>query len=115
MTHWIPADLKGVVTFFSAYDLWDYSVLDYHTCRTCHGNTYGLYQGDELRSLFPFLVILDEELIYPAVHTNCHCEMRRVTDGQDGRVLEKEDLSLDYEVSVDNYNFLEDLDFGGYW
>ena len=112
-TDWIPSELKGVVTFFSAYDLWDYSNLNYHTCKECISNAYGIYQGNELRSLFPFLIVLDEDLISPDVHPNCSCAMHRVTNGQDERLLGKDDLSVEYDIYVEID--LGDLDFGGYW
>ena len=112
---WIPEDLKGVVTFFSQYDLWDYSNINYHTCKNCIENSSTIYQGDMLRSLFPYLVILDEETIWPSVHPNCTCTMKRVTNGQDERLLEKEDLSLEYEVNVPINIDEVTQDFGGYW
>ena len=112
---WIPEELKGVVTFFSAYDLWDYSNINYHTCKKCIDNSDLVYQGDTLRSLFPFLVILGEDEIWPCVHPNCTCTMRRITSGQDERLIEKADLSLEYEVDFPVN--IEDVtqDFGGVW
>jgi len=118
---WIPDELKGVVTFFSEYDLWDYSNINYHTCQTCVGNSSTVYQGDELRSLFPFLAILDEDTIYPEVHPNCTCVMRRVTNGQDDRLIGK-DVQADYDVPVAveasssyGFDFGGLNEFGGYW
>ena len=104
---WIPADLKGQVTFFSEYDLWDYGITNINTCKECKADVIGVYQGNELRSLFPDLVILNEDEIAPCVHPNCACVMRRLTDAQLGEV----DREKYFDVSIDEVS----LELGGVW
>ena len=104
---WIPPDLKGLMTFFSEYDVWDYGITNVNTCKVCDGNMVGVYQGHELRSLFPNLVIMDEDAIAPNVHPNCACVMRRLTDAQ----LSEVDREQYFEVNIDEVS----LEIGGHW
>ena len=69
-------------TFFSAYDLWEYTaVLDDRLCEKCLGyEATPRYLGSELRMLFPYLEIVDENTINVNVHPNCRCTLTRITE-----------------------------------
>ena len=82
----IPPDLKG--PFFGEYDLWMYdAVLDNKLCLDCLENEANpRFLGGELRTKFPYMVVLDENTIGGPepngdglVHPNCRCRLRRVT------------------------------------
>lgn len=74
----VPNWLRGRVTFFSDYDLWQYySQQDTRLCLECSRWGNALLPGHILRSTFPWLDIMDENLIYPNVHKNCRCHLRR--------------------------------------
>ena len=75
----IPPQARGRVTFFSDWDLWLYElILDDRLCSECAGHASGMFQGSHIRLLFPYLEIVDEDLIDVLVHPNCRCELRRV-------------------------------------
>lgn len=78
----IPPDLRGRITFFSANDFWFYiAVMDGVTCQKCKPNNGDIFTGDELRTEFQYLEIVDEDTIYVKLHPNCRCILHRVNWG----------------------------------
>ena len=77
---WIPEPLKGRVTYFSDYDLWQYKSALWvgHTCNPCAMHDNGLFQGSRLRMMFPYMQIVSEDEIEPRVHPRCLCKMSRL-------------------------------------
>lgn len=80
-----PVGIYGNLTFYGADDEWLF--LAYHTDNTCDNcasmdeDTYG---GYELRQLFKWHIIVDENTIYARVHPHCGCTLTRVTFVDDG-------------------------------
>lgn len=80
----IPKNLRGS-SFFSEYDLWDYQELGdpEDECEYCKEHGDHTYSGSELRSLFPDLIVVTEDAIYPNVHMTlwgkqtCKCLLTR--------------------------------------
>ena len=86
----IPASLKGK-SFFSMFDVWTYIAegpLDTN-CPKCMELDAQDFTGTYLRAMFPDLVILDEDTIYPNVHMTlwgkdtCKCILRRTNEPYD--------------------------------
>lgn len=81
----IPEELLGV-GFFGAYDLWEYYELgDVNSeCEYCKEYGGKAFAGNQLRTIFPDLIIEDEDTIYPNVHMTlwgketCQCSLIRV-------------------------------------
>jgi hypothetical protein len=48
-------------------------------CRDCEEYDGQSFSGEELRLVFPYLEIVDQDLIYPKVHPNCRCALIRVS------------------------------------
>ena len=71
------------ITFFSVMDVWRYvAVLDGVTCEVCRQyEGFEEFTGAMLRSLFPFLEIVDTDLIMVNAHPNCRCYLERVMQG----------------------------------
>lgn len=89
-TQRIPQELRRV-TYFSIYDQWDmHMVYDNRTCERCLPHL-GSYSGNDLRITFPFLEIIDENLIYAHVHPNCRCYLMRIANPMDPRMYEPEE------------------------
>lgn len=85
-------------TFFGNYDFWMYIAegpLDTNcdTCMTLDGQDF---VGMQLRSMFPDLVVMDEDTIYPNVHQTlwgtetCKCVLRRL----DSHALDPSDFTV---------------------
>ena len=81
---WIPEELRDW-GFFSVNDIWAYeSENTENRCENCDQFVGMTFFGDELRSMFPDLIIESSELIYPNVHMTlwgtetCKCKLRRV-------------------------------------
>jgi len=76
----IPPDIKK--TFFSRFDVWIYNaVLDNKLCLKClEFEKTPRYFGDQLRVLFPYLEIVDENTIKANVHPRCRCFLTRLTE-----------------------------------
>jgi len=76
----IPPDIKK--TFFSRFDVWIYhAVLDNKLCDQCLAfEKQPRYFGSEIRSLFPYLEIQDENTIKANVHPHCRCFLTRLTE-----------------------------------
>lgn len=68
------------ITFFSRADTWRYvAVLDDRTCEVCRRyEGHEEFTGAMLHSLFPFLEIVDVDLIMVHAHLNCRCYLERV-------------------------------------
>lgn len=78
---WIPDDLKKPgTTFFSPYDYWVFIEHDDgKLCNRCYMiSLMGLFLGSELRLMFPYLEIIDEDTIKANIHPNCRCILRRL-------------------------------------
>lgn len=79
----IPDKLKHL-TFFSHDDWWIYhAVLDGRTCPQCEAYAKGVeaqFSGEFLRSMFPYLEIVDEDTIMANVHPNCRCWLERAKE-----------------------------------
>jgi hypothetical protein len=76
----IPWYLRGRVTFFSGYDLWTYhlGVSESGPCPICAAReNLEEYDGAALRTLFPYLEIVDEDTIMVNEHVNCVCFLSR--------------------------------------
>lgn len=74
------------VTYFSVYDVWLFqAVMDTKVCTLCrHYEIANEWNGNVLRSEFPYLTILDENTIGGPgpdgdglVHPNCRCRLVR--------------------------------------
>jgi hypothetical protein len=77
-TLWIPDWLRSN-TYFSQNDLWLFAaVVDDHTCFDCQIYDKMVYSGDELRSEFPYMEIIDETTILALVHPHCRCILTRI-------------------------------------
>ena len=77
---WIPPDLK--IPFFGKYDIWMYdAVLDSKLCDLClEFEKTPRYLGNELRSNFPYLEVVDANTIKANVHPNFRCVLHRIVD-----------------------------------
>ncbi len=81
----IPQQLKDT-SFFGHYDAWMFIAEGpWETnCPTCKDLAGQDFLGAYLRSMFPHLIILDEDTIYPNVHMTlwgvdtCKCVLRRL-------------------------------------
>lgn len=75
----IPEHRLGV-TFFSEEDVWIFdATLDNRTCVLCRtAEEIREFRGNNLRVNFPYLEIIDMNTIYPNVHPNCRCVLRRL-------------------------------------
>jgi hypothetical protein len=107
-------------TFFGHYDVWTYIAegpIDTN-CPKCMELDAQDFMGSHLRQMFPDLMIMDEDTIYPNVHQTlwgkptCKCILRRASepldalDIYDGDNLEpykpapkQTDASVDYGYS----------------
>lgn len=80
----IPLHLTGT-SFFGIHDFWYYlAIMDDRTCPTCKIFSKGVFQGSDLRAIWPYLEIIGEDEILPRVHSDkCRCILLRVTDPRD--------------------------------
>jgi len=79
---WKPQGNRS--TFFGSMDIWYYlAINDNDTCTACLMLNQGVYMGIDLRKLFPFLEVINDDQILPRVHPNCRCTMLRITDPRD--------------------------------
>jgi hypothetical protein len=73
----IPVGLRGL-TFYGEDDEWLFLQSGHpnmcNDCAACDGN---VYSGSELRSVFPYHTIIDENTIAASVHPNCSCLLLR--------------------------------------
>ena len=80
----VPPDSEQ--TFFSKFDLWMYNaVLDDRLCDMClEYEKQPRWFGNQIRTEFPYLEILDDNTIKTHTHMprddNCRCTLTRVTD-----------------------------------
>lgn len=82
---WIPEDLRGKASWFGLYDFWTYEDEKGETeCEYCKTYAGEIFDGNQLRSVFPDLTIISEDLILPNVHwtlwhtDTCKCQLKRV-------------------------------------
>ena len=77
----IPRPQRPGVTYFSVHDTWLFqAVMDNRTCDLClHYEVANEWRGDQLRTEFPYLEIVDELTIKANVHPNCRCYLMRKT------------------------------------
>lgn len=75
-------EMPSGVTFFSRLDEWQYvGMTDGVICEACRGyEESGTFTGTMLRSLFPFLEILDIDTIAVNAHPNCRCYLERIVN-----------------------------------
>ncbi len=74
----IDFPVRPGVTFFSESDVWQFqAVVDTKTCDVCSHLDMQDFRGNELRTKFPFLDVIDEGMIQAHVHPNCRCFMNR--------------------------------------
>lgn len=91
---WIPEELRGN-RYFSVSDLWIFIPhYDVKLCENCAEFALGVpfIPGNQLRSIFPWLEIKDENTIAANVHPNCRCELIREGFEQPKDVLTKEEV-----------------------
>ncbi len=82
-TQWIPDWLQGD-TFFSEYDFWRFAAIsDDRLCFGCSIYDKMVFSGAELRFEFPYLEIVDANLIFAYIHPNCRCVLTRVINPLD--------------------------------
>ena len=96
----IPKELQGKgLSWFSMFDVWTYIAegpID-ENCPKCMELDAQDFQGSYLRAMFPDLVILDEDTIYPNVHMTlwgkptCKCILRRTNEPYDALDLYTDD------------------------
>ncbi len=66
------------ITFYGENDQWLFLQSGHpNMCKDCASNNGVIYSGDELRSIFPYHVILDTDTIAAYVHPNCTCLLLR--------------------------------------
>lgn len=76
----IPEEYRGAVSFFSWLDEWIYNTSEGgNVCEECRSLEQEHFFGSELRGLFPWLEIENENTIYPRVHPNCQCKLIRTS------------------------------------
>jgi len=81
----IPKPQLPNVTYYSVFDHWKFQTRGPAPCKLCRAaDTIGVFRGDQLRTWFPFHVILDvntiggkEEGGRGLVHPHCYCELVR--------------------------------------
>ena len=74
----IPPHLRGT-TFFSANDQWFFiAVGDDRVCPDCDELNGGIFDGNYIRYLFPWLRVMDEDTMFPMVHPSCRCVLHRI-------------------------------------
>lgn len=81
----VPEELYGF-SFFGAYDIWEYYELGDPDSECVYCKEYGakVFSGNQLRSIFPDLIIEDEDTIFPNVHKSlwgadtCKCKLIRL-------------------------------------
>lgn len=82
----IPKQLKGIVTFFSEHNLWYFqAILDEKVSKGCNHHNGNVFPGTNLRFIWPYLTILNENLIggpepggKGLEHPNCRCRLHRL-------------------------------------
>ena len=72
----IPDGISRRRPFFTQGTLW-FFLATAGACPTCQGYSGSIFAGDELRSEFPYLNVLDEDTIAPDIHPNCNCTLHR--------------------------------------
>ena len=80
----IPDDLADI-PFFGREDTWAYvAVLDDALCDECENfQEIGVFYGDSLRSVFPYMLIINEDTIAVSVHPNCRCFLFRLEESEE--------------------------------
>jgi hypothetical protein len=97
-------------TFWGHYDVWTYIAegpLDTN-CDKCMELDSQDFMGAHLRQMFPDLVIMDEDTIYPNVHQTlwgketCKCVLRRASEPLDALDLYDGDNLAPYKKATDD-------------
>jgi hypothetical protein len=74
----IPAEHRGP-TYYSSEDVWLYEQSDHpNMCEECGSYNLNNFSGSDLRSMFPWHEVIDENFIYPKVHPHCFCGLVRL-------------------------------------
>ncbi len=79
---WKPKAYRDDVTFFSSQDIWTFIPSWQNTCEDCAEFATGIpiLTGDQIRGMFPYLAIVDEDTIDANVHPNCRCQLVRFSE-----------------------------------
>ncbi len=81
----IPPGLRGL-TFYGEGDEWVFLSSGHpNMCGDCADYDGDTFFGSELRSAFPYHVILDENTIAASVHPNCSCLLVRAISAGGGQ------------------------------
>lgn len=73
----IPSGLRGS-TFYGEGDEWVFLSSGHpNMCGDCEGYEGDIFSGSELRRLFPYHTIVDENTIAANVHPHCGCLLMR--------------------------------------
>jgi hypothetical protein len=74
----IPAEHRGP-TYYSSEDVWLYEQSEHpNMCDECASYNLENFAGSDLRSMFPWHEVIDENFIYPKVHPHCFCGLVRL-------------------------------------
>jgi hypothetical protein len=76
---WVPEEFRGI-SFFGSMDEWQYEASEAsNMCQDCEEYNGRVFVGYELRREFPYMEVVNVNMIYPRVHPNCNCMLVRVT------------------------------------
>jgi hypothetical protein len=74
----IPAEHRGP-SYYGALDVWLYEQSDHpNMCEECGSYNLTNFAGSDLRGMFPYHEVIDENFIYPKVHPHCFCGLVRL-------------------------------------
>lgn len=78
--------VREQATFYLSTDLWSYHAFsDHKLCDYCRAYDGLIFPGDQLWIMFPYLLIVDKDLILPHVHMalwgkdTCRCTLVRIS------------------------------------
>jgi hypothetical protein len=89
---WIPEELRGNI-YFSSNVIWQFiPSWDVKQCGECGEYALGIpfFSGAQIRSIFPYMEVKDENTINANVHPNCRCILSRDVSGEEPVVSEEE-------------------------
>lgn len=84
----IPEPQRSAITYYGGFDQWVFQARGSNPCDLCrYSEEVGVFYGDQLRTWFPYHVILDVNTIGGGepggrglVHPHCYCELVRKLD-----------------------------------
>jgi hypothetical protein len=89
---WIPEALRGKAVFFSTNVIWQFiPSWDAKQCPVCGEFALGIpyLSGSQIRRIFPYLTIENEDTINANVHPNCRCQLLREGTEEPKEVVSK--------------------------